>query len=205
MDINNHSKASHPPQRMLCIIILFLVALSSEGCEGWYIEFSTPVVHPTPCLINELLLDVSAFPGGSWQEMGSPSERDAPVRMGVEPIGISFSGPFDFTLQQVYRFEGDRQAKNAYSEEAESWFTPSEHETDWGTPPELDNLAVNADQVRIGCHDEISGSDEQCQYVAQYGPYILRLLGGMRSLSDEDFIKLVAEIDSRATNCLAQK
>lgn len=137
---------------------------------------------------------------------GFTSERDAPVRIGIERIGTSFPGPFDFTLQQVYRFEVDRQTKNAYREEAESWFTtPTEHETDWTTPPELDNLAVNADQVRAGCHDEKSGGVEQCQYVARYGPYILRLLGGMRSLSDEDFTNLVAEIDSRATNCLARK
>ena len=205
MDINSHFKASQLPQRMLCIIILFMVALSSEGCEGWHIDISTSVVHPAPCLINDLLLDVSAFPGDSWQEMGSPSEQDAPVRMGIERIGTSFSGPFDFTLQQVYRFEGDQQAKNAYREGAESWFTPTEHETDWATSPKLDNLAVNADQVRAGCHDEKSGGVEQCQYVARYGPYILRLLGGMHSLSDEDFTNLVAEIDLRATNCLARK
>ena len=205
MEINSHFKASQLPQRMLCIIILFLVALSSEGCEGWYIEFSTPVVHPAPCLINELLLDVSAFPGGSWQEMGSPSERDAPVRMGIERIGTNFSGPIGGVFQEIYRFEDEQMARRAYKDSAASWFTPSEHETDWATPPELDNLAVNADQVQAGCNDEKSGGVEQCQYVARYGPYILRLFGGMRGLSDEDFIKLVAEIDLRATNCLARK
>ena len=137
--------------------------------------------------------------------MGSPSERDAPVRMGIERIGTGFSGPIRGVIQEIYRFEDEQMARRAYKDSAASWFTPSEHETDWATQPELDNLAVNADQFQTGCHNEKSGGVEQCQYVARYGPYILRLLGGMRSLSDEDFIKLVTEIDMRATNCLARK
>lgn len=202
MDTNNRPKVNRLSRRVLCLIVLCLVAFSSEGCEGWYIEFSTPVIHPASCPIEELLLDVSAFPSGSWQEMGPPSERNAPVRIGIERIGTSFSDPSDFTLQQVYRFEGDRKAKSAYREEVESWFIASSHETEWIKPPELDNLVVNTDQFRAGCHDEKSGGREQCQYVAQYGPYILRLLGGMRSLSYEDFIKLVKDIDQRAINCI---
>jgi hypothetical protein len=122
--------------------------------------------------------------------------------MGIEKIGTSFSDPNDGTLQQAYRFESEQQARSAYREEVESWFTPAEHQTEWATPQEMENLAVNADQYRVGCNNEKNGGREQCQYVAQYGPYILRLHGGMRSLSYDDFNELIKEVDQRATNCL---
>jgi hypothetical protein len=199
---NNPRKFSRPPRQMLSLVLLFLVACGLEGCGGWFIEFSTPDVPPAPCPIQELLLDVSNFPNEDWQETGSRSERSAPVRMGIEKIGTSFSDPNDGTLQQAYRFESEQQARSAYREEVESWFTPAEHEMEWATPQEMENLAVNADQYRVGCNDLKSGGREQCQYVAQYGPYILLLFGGMRSLSYDDFIGLVNEVDQRATNCL---
>jgi hypothetical protein len=202
LDANIHPKAIHLPQRLLCLVVIIFVAFGAGGCGGWYIKFSTPV--PAPCPIDELLLDVSVFPG-NWQETGSRSERSAPVRMGIEKIGTSFSDPKDGTLQEAYRFENERQAQIAYRKEVGSWFTTSSHETNWTTPQELDNLTVNTDQFRVGCHNIISGSREQCQFVARYGPYILRLLGGMRALSYNDFIRLVNEVDRQAINCLRSK
>ena len=190
------------PRRMLCLIILFLLTLSSEGCGGWYVKFSTPVIHPAPCPIQELLLDVSVLPGNNWQETGSRSEGSAPVRMGIEKIGTSFSGPTDSVLQGVYRFEGESQARSAYRELVESWFTTSEHDTKWATPDTLANLVVNADRYRVGCNELQSGGLEHCQYVAQYGPYVIRLLLGTSALSYDDFIGLVNEVDQQATNCI---
>lgn len=185
------------------IALWFLLEWGLAGCGG-HIEFGTPVIHPAPCPIQELLLEESDLPDDTWQEIGSPSEKDAPVRMGIEKIGTMISGPLDFTLQQVYRFESDRRAKRAYRDEIESWFTPSEHETKYMIPTEMSNLDVNADQYRVGCYDLKSGGSEQCQYVAQKGPYIIRFIAGMRALTYEDFLVLINDLDQRAISCLGQ-
>jgi hypothetical protein len=204
LETNNRQKANKTPDLVVFLILVFLLGVGLVGCGGWSLEFDTPNVPPAPCRIEELLIDVSDLPGDTWQEIGSPSDRDAPVRMGVEKTGTMFSGTFDFILQQVYRFESDRQANNAYEEEVGVWFKPSTHHTEYAKPQELDNLVVNTDQYQVGCNDLKSGGREQCQFVASYGAYIIRLLGGMRDLSYEDVIELVNEIDQRATSCLAQ-
>ena len=204
METNIHRQVSLPPWQRLYLFPLLLVVCGLAGCGDWYIKFSTPDIPPAPCPIQDLLLDVSVFPGDDWQETGSRSERAAPVRMGIEKIGTSFSGPVEGAFHEAYRLESDRKASNAYKDSVESWFTPAEHETEWKTPIGLDNLAVNAEKYRVACNDLKSDGHEQCQYVAQYGPYVIRFFAGMRGLSYEDFIELVKEIDQRATNCLEQ-
>jgi hypothetical protein len=154
--------------------------------------------------IFDLLLEASNFPGKEWEETGSRSEKAAPDRMGIERIGTSFSGPIGGVFQEVYRFESERQASRAYADSAESWFTPAEYETEWVTPEELDNLAVNADRYRAGCNYRKLGDFEHCQYVAQYRSYVIMFFAGMRALSYENFIELVKEVDHRATSCLGQ-
>ncbi|HNT26459.1 MAG TPA: hypothetical protein PKM21_18980 [Anaerolineales bacterium] len=202
METHHHPKVSPLPGRMLCLFMLFLVTLGAGGCGGWHLEFSTPVPHPAPCPIQELLLDVSVLPGDNWQEMGEPSEKSAPVRMGIEKIGTSFLNPTNSVLQGVYRFEGESQARSAYRESVESWFTTSQNDTKWAAPDALANLVVNADRYRVGCNELQSGGLEHCQYVAQYGPYVIKLLLGTSALSYVDFIGLVNEVDQRATSCI---
>jgi hypothetical protein len=182
-----------------------MLGLVLSGCQGWYLEFSTPDIPPAPCPIQELLLDVSAFPGDDWEETGSRSERSAPVRMGIEKIGTAFSMTNNGALQAVYRIGYESEARRAYKDSAESWFTPAEHQTEFVTPQVMESLAVNADQYRVGCNDRKLGEREQCQYVAQYGPYVIRFKAHIRTLSYEDFTELVEEIDQRATSCLATK
>lgn len=179
----------------------FLLEWGLASCGG-HIEFGTPVIHLAPCPIDNLLLNEIDFPGNDWEETGSRSEKSAPVRMGIEKIGTSFSNNTEGAIEDVYRFESERQAKSAYMEEVESWFTPTNYQSEWTIPQELDNLAINAAQYRVGCNDLKSGGRLQCQYVSRYGPYIIRFLGGMRALTHEDFIGLINGIDQRATSCL---
>jgi hypothetical protein len=125
--------------------------------------------------------------------------------MGIERIGTSFSMTNNGALQDVYRFKDDRQAGKAYKDSAESWFTPADYETEWAIPQEMGNLAVNAEQYQVSCNDLKRGGFERCQYVAQYGPYVINFFAHMRTLSYEDFIELVKEIDQRVISCLGRK
>jgi hypothetical protein len=192
-----------PSGSRLILITILLLVLGLCGCAGVYIKFSTPDVPPAPCPIQELLLDVSDFPENGWEETGSRSARGAPVRMGIERIGTSFSITNNGAFHEVYRFKDEYQADKAYDDSTEPWFTHAQHRTEWETPPETD-ISVNADQFRIGCNDRKQGGFEQCQYVAQYGPYIIRFFAHIRILSYKEFIDLVKKTDQRATNCLEQ-
>jgi hypothetical protein len=186
------------------MILVFLLDMSLGSCGGGYIKFTTPDVPPAPCPIQELLLDVSAFPGDNWEETGSRSEKAAPDRMGIEKIGTSFSGPIGGAFQEVYRFESERQASRAYTDSVQSWFTSATGRTEWTIPMELSNLVVNADKYRVGCNELKSGGYKQCQYVAQYSTYVIIFFAGMRAMSYDDFIELVEEIDQRAISSLVQ-
>jgi hypothetical protein len=151
-----------------------------------------------------LLLDVSSFPNEGWKETGSRSEKAASVQMGIERIGTGFSGPSGGVFQEIYRFKNVQDARRLYKDSVKSWFTPAETRTEWETSQELSNLVIAADRYQVGCNDLKTGDFEQCQYVAQYGPYVIRLFAGMRSLSYEKFVELVNEIDQRATSCLTE-
>jgi hypothetical protein len=198
-------KGDHSPRLKLCMIPVFLLALGLSSCNGMYIKFSTPDVPPAPCPIQDLLLAVSDFPGDDWEETGSRSERGAPVRMGIERIGTAFSTTNNSALQDVYRIGYEREASRAYKDSVESWFTPAERETEWVIPQKMEKLSVNTDQYRVGCNDLKLGGFEHCQYIAQYGPYVIRFYAGIHVLSYEDFTLLVSEIDQRATICLRQR
>ena len=186
---------------MVFFIVFLLLSWGLGSCGRVYIRFNTPNVPPAPCPIRDLLLDVSAFLGNGWEETGSRSERGASVRMGIERIGTSFLGPVGGVFQEIYRYEDERQASRAFEDSAESWYTPMKDRTEWATPREIENLAVNADHYRVGCNNLKSGGFEQCQYVAHYGSFIIRFFAGMRSLSYGDFIELVKKIDQQAISC----
>ena len=189
---------------MLFLVLFFLLGWGLGSCGGVYLKFSTPDIPPAPCPIQELLLDVSAFPDYDWEETGSRSERGAPVRMGVERIGTAYSTTNGGALQDVYRIGYESEARKAYKDSTKSWFTPAEDRTEWATPEKLNNLTVSADLYRAGCNNRKLGDLEECQYVAQYGPYVIRFFAHMHALSYEDFIELVKEIDHQATSCLRQ-
>lgn len=204
MEINSPLKLENE-LRPIILLVLTLLGCVLGGCEGGYITFSTPYFPPAPCPIQKLLIDVNTFPGSDWEETGSRSERAAPERMGIERIGTSFSMTNGGVVQEVYRFEDKRGARRAYKDKNAPWFTPSDYETEWAMPHGMGNFAVNAEQYRVGCNDHKSGGFEQCQYVAQYGSYVIRFFAHMRTLTYKDFINLVKEIDHRATGCLERK
>jgi hypothetical protein len=204
LEINHCFEDRHISRRSLYLILVFLLAIGLGSCIGWHLEYSTPDISDAPCLIQDLLLDISSFPISGWKETGSRSEKAASVRMGIERIGTGFSGPIGGVFQEIYRFKNERDARRLYKDSVKSWFTPAKTRTEWETPQELSNLEVTTDRYQVGCNDLKSGDFEQCQYVAQYGPYIIRFFTGMRSLSYDDFAELVNEIDRRATSCLVE-
>ena len=204
METNTPLKIDDPTRSMLFSILVFLLCWGMGSCGGAYIKFSTPDVPLAPCPIQELLLDVSVLPGEDWKETGSRSERAATVRMGIERIGTGFSRSNGGVFQEAYRFETENRARSAYKNTVESLFTSSEYRTEWITPQELENLAVNADQYRTGCNDRKLGGLEECQYVSQYGPYLIMFFADMRGLSYENLIEFVKGIDQRTTNCIKE-
>lgn len=202
MEINDFLKNNNLLRPMMFLVLFLLIISGLGGCGGWSIKFTTPVVPPAPCPIEDLLLDVSEFPGNDWEETGSRSVRGAPVMMGIGRIGTAFSTTNGGATQEVYRFEDERKARRALINDTASWFIPSAYETEWETPKELENLTITPREYRIGCNDNKHGGSEQCQYVAQYGPYVIVFFAHMRALTYGNFINLVNEIDQRATRCL---
>lgn len=173
-----------------------------SGCGDVYVQFTKPKGYSCPCDIQDVLLEASEFPDNSWIETGSRSISGAPLRMGIDRVGTSYSTVNDGALNEAYQFKNDNQAKKAFNNSSKTWFISSEYRTDWMIPPELDKLAVNADRFQVGCNHLVDDGNEHCQYVAQYGSFVVYLLAGMNSLSYEEFNIIVSIVDQRAINCL---
>ena len=189
---------------MLKTTLLFLVAVALSvgisGCRGIFICKSP---SSAPCDIKTLLVQEMVFPKG-WEELGPPRAEEAAVRFGIEKIGTGFSTPkHGVAIQDVYRAQDAGAAASGY-QDFMSFFSLREEETDWSLPVELTYSNPSADQSRLGCSTQRSSGVERCQFIAQYGVYLLRFHTYMspEMMTYDDLEHILQDIEGRMTECL---
>ncbi|NMC34700.1 MAG: hypothetical protein GYA36_19935 [Veillonellaceae bacterium] len=185
--------------RQLLSLLIPLVIIVFSGCG------SPP--PEAPCQIDELLLKESDLPGNNIFVSETPSIKGAPMRLGVERIGVAFGAPelFDGANHQIYRMVDEDAAFKAYQDVEEEDFSTKDYLEEWNLIPELSQIKTSASSQRMGCNLLIYTKAKECRLLALYGPYLVRFSIRLHDLQYTDVTPLIQEIDSRMTECLLPK
>lgn len=180
------------------IIPLILLSCSVFGRANEY-------VVPSVCPIEFLMIDASALPEG-WLG-GTPRVKSAPVRWGVDKLGITFlseSAP-GVTLQDVYRGANFKDTSDGYFELMTDWFHVDKGNTEWYLPLRFRYKNTVADRYQFGCATVKHNGVEFCQFVGQYGLYITRFHTVMSSgMTYDDLEQILGVIDDKMAQCLSK-
>jgi hypothetical protein len=179
-----------------------VLSAGTIGCCGVFICRPPPAA---PCDIETLLVEETVLREG-WEESGPPRSAEATVRFGIEKIGTGFSTPRDgVAIQGVYRAEDASAAASGY-QDFMSFFSLREDETEWFLPSELTYGGLGADRSRLGCSTHRTNGVERCQFIAQYGVYLVRFHTYMSPdmMTYEDLERILQDIDRRMAKCLGQ-
>ena len=126
--------------------------------------------------------------------------------LGVEKIGTTFSTPArGGAIQHVYRTFDMRAAASGY-EDLLSHFSVRSEETEWTLPEALDYHGKMVDQFRLGCSTWLPSDVESCQFLGQYGVYLVRFHTDMSPdmMTYKDLGRILQDIDRRMAGCLAR-
>lgn len=169
---------------------------------GLVCGINKPAVSP-PCPLENLMIDESLFPDG-WYQPGPPRERSAPVRWGIEKLGVGFiSQKNGVALQDVHQGQTVSQTEKGYLELVTSWFDSRTDETDWYIPPEFNYESPIANQFRFGCRIHKPSGVQSCQMVGQYGIYLTRFHTVMSPIMTyNDLAHILQAIDDKMAQCL---
>lgn len=195
--------------RWLLPMFATLLLATSLGCAcgGCYLTTITPL--PPPCPMETLLMDVSLLP----EQLDGNGVMDPADRFGVEFTRFSASNSHDSTLggvtQTVYREWSERKAQRGYNDLVDTYFYPQENffchdeETKWEVPSELTYRSRTANQSQLGCTVGCTTDLQTCQYIAQYGVYVVWYYARMSEVvTFSDFERILQDIDRRMANCL---
>jgi hypothetical protein len=151
------------------------------------------------------LLAISDLPEDEWFEDGAPSTDGAPIRIGIERIGttIGATSLYDGVLHDIYRMQDEYSADWEYPGVVDDWFQPEKYLYEWSIPKDFSSLELHAEQYRIGCNVYRETGSEECDFVAQYGVYLVRFSICLQHLANEDVISMLKEIDNRMVSCLS--
>jgi hypothetical protein len=157
--------------------------------------------------METLLIDDSLVP----EKFDYVSSGDPAHRFGVEFQRISFSNPHRAgqVVQTVYRDWTEREASRGYDDLAETYFSPdaaffcNDVETKWETPSEFASFSPGADQWQLGCLVGCSTGENTCQFIAQYGVYVVWSYADLSAaMTSSDYEQIVQDIDRRMTECI---
>jgi hypothetical protein len=185
-------------RKWLLMLVIGLMG-SALSCR---ITISNATPPPAPCPIESLLVDESVVPDEWYFSMyGDPS-----TRFGVEFEKVCFSSQYGGGIQDVYRGRTEREAQRGYQDLAGSWFSHQAELTEWILPSEFGYHSPIADQMQLGCATDIYREIQRCQFIAQYGVYVVRLHADMSEvMTYSDFEVVLRDIDRRMAACLAQQ
>lgn len=183
---------------MTFLLVAILIVSTTAVCCG--VIFCHPPPAP-PCDIESLLITESLFPTG-WEEEMSPF-HDAPARFGVERIGKEFLSSGPVAIQDIYRAADASTAAAGY-EDFQSDFTVRDDQSDWIVPEGLSYNSSIADQFRVACAVRYPIPEEVCQFIGQYGVYVVRFHTHMSPelMTYQDLERILLDIDRRMAECL---
>jgi hypothetical protein len=150
------------------------------------------------------MIDPSLFSSEDWQQQGPLSERAAPVRLGIERLGVTFiSMRHGVALHEVYRERDEEKSKAEYFDQLNSWFHSSDDETDWYIPSEYNYNSSVVDNHQFRCQTHKPSGVENCQFVGQYETYIVRFHTYVSPIMTyDDQARILQAIDNKMARCL---
>jgi hypothetical protein len=174
-----------------------IIIITSTACR---IVSTLPSPH---CPIEDLLLDESVFHKDfhrSW-----PSEDGAPMRFGIDKIGVTFSSMTKGgAIQSVYLGGSVNETQRQFTDFVGE-FSSRKGWTEWYTPDTFDYQSSVADQYRFACYRHIESGVETCQAIGQYGPYLIQFYTKMSEiLTYQDLEHMLQTIDEKAIRCLEE-
>ncbi len=180
------------------LIITFILSLSL-ACR------LTESAAPPPCPVENLMINKSLFPE-DWDQQGPPRERAAPVRWGIDKLGVTFiSQKNGVALQDVHRGRDVNETENGYFDNVTSWFHSGKEETEWYIPSDFNYESPVANRYRFGCHTHTPSGVQSCQLVGQYGVYLTRFRTHMSPIMTyEDLEHILQTIDNKMAKCLGR-
>ncbi len=190
-------------RKSLLLTLVLLAWLSMCACCAR----SQPVVEYPP--IDQLLIDESPFPTGwvatepSW-EHPPRAPWSGPTRM-VEYIDRGFytrSGGGAAAGMEIRQFDSSRAAAKEYEQRVAVTFRirDREYDTPWEIPSGLSFESSVADQYRYGCATVGYYPRVECEYVAQYGVYVVSFtihIYDTNAITYTDLLRVFQAIDER--------
>lgn len=193
-----HTKTRIGSASALAATLLSLIL----GCGGIiFLRVATP--PPSPCPIEELLLDEEVMPDSWWiDSTGNPA-----TRFGEEFESQRFSSRIGGVgLYTVYRERDDHKALRQWRSLVTSYFSVRDGWGTWGVPTEFTYESLIADHARLGCSTEFGTGQQRCQFIAKYGVYIAWLDMDMSDvMTPSDFERVLRDIDCRILECLPSR
>lgn len=154
------------------------------------------------CPIEDLLINSSDLPGDQWEEVGSRSYRDAPLKLGDERIGTGFSTPFDgISEENVYRFNSESDTTDGFVDLGDQWHRLVPEGTVWSQQVLPSSLTLTANEYRIECSVLPDQSLRTCWYIARYGKTVIEFRTAMIIMHDDDLFKVINLLEQKAANC----
>lgn len=167
-------------------------------------EINEPVLPP-PCPIENLMIDESLFSGG-WSQMGPPDKSGAPIRWGVDKLGVGFITQENGVANQVvHQGRNPEHTEKGYFDLVDSWFDSREDETAWYVPPEFNYEGPIANHYRFGCRTHVPSGVQSCLMVGQYGVYLTQFYTDMSPIMTyRDLERILRTIDNKMAQCLSK-
>lgn len=151
--------------------------------------------------IEDLLLDVSAFPEG-WSM--SP---EGPMQPGQAPLGgmrssarrsLVFYAPNNVAVQKVDYYQNAREAQQEFDRQIPIWFPVSEFWSTWEKPEEISFQSEIANRYQVACAE--NSGNLYCGMLGQYQAILIRFSANInRALTYDEFEGLLREIDRRVS------
>ncbi len=155
--------------------------------------------------IENLLIDVSVFPS-DWQADADGPEPDPSAPFGgirsVERTELNFYSDVSGAFENIERFKSSRKAYEEFVRQKDFLFKSTEFQGPYEIPEELPYRSDLADQFYFACWRPEYTSILGCDYLAQYGPYLVHFNLGWNpgALTVSELEKILRAIDDKMAN-----
>jgi hypothetical protein len=149
-----------------------------------------------------LLISSSDLPGNQWEEVGSRSYRDAPLKLGIDRVGTGFSTPFSgIASENVYQFQYETFAKNGYVDLADLWLRLESEGTEWDQLEFPSDVMISADEYSLDCSTSGLQKVRTCWFLSRYKTTVIEFRITMIIVSESDLYQIIETINNKVEIC----
>lgn len=200
---------------------MFVAALCLLTCAGCMLLGNA--LRQTPPKrdfeIEELFIDISAFPSGWEADPAGPQVDTGQAPLGGGPMSIqrrefffyaegTVKGKSVLAREKIYRMASVKVAAQEFERQMTLWFPKGEYWTPWNRPTELVFESSIADQSHVSCAYDTAPPVfiEECNFLGQYEEYLVWFSTDMSPdyMTYEDLGHVLQAIDERMVQYLGR-